>query len=176
MVKIPIIAMVVGDLIGFLLGLLFLPLVLNTQILAYWLLLGIGAIPTNFFLALYWEEHAGPEKIDIYSAFIYAGIMTGVIFSVEGIIITFLYGELVWGFIALAILGVVVVLFFLIPVQKYQYNALSLGFLADCILGVIFGILSGGGLACVALILFLSLFSTFLMVNIQLYLQKHKSQ
>ncbi len=167
--------MIVGDLIGFLIGLIFLPLVFNTQILAYWLLIGIGAIPTNFFLSLYWEEHASPEKIDIYAAFMYTGMMTGVIFSAEGIIITFLYGKLVWGFIALAILGVAVVLFFLISNRKYQYGALMLAFLADCILGVIFGILSGGGLACVVLILFLSLFSTMLMVNIQLYLQKRKS-
>ena len=93
--KIPLIAMAVGIIIGVLLGFAFLPLVPSTQSLAYWLLLGIGTIPAIFFLALFWEDHASLTIIDFRAIFFYGGSVTGIIFAIEGIIITFVYWNLI---------------------------------------------------------------------------------
>ena len=164
--KIPLIAMAVGIIIGVLLGFAFLPLVPSTQSLAYWLLLGIGTIPAIFFLALFWEDHASLTIIDFRAIFFYGGSVTGIIFAIEGIIITFVYGNLIWGFIGLAILAAGVLLHFTLKNSDYGYYILGVGVVVDCALGVIFGILSGGGLPCVLLILFLAVFSTMLIVDI----------
>ena len=165
----------VGILIALLLGWTFLFLVPSQYILAYWLLIGIGMIPASFLWMtppIWYElEHS---EFNFRCIVVTAGLATAIVFAVESIIITFLYGDLIWGFIGLAIFAAGTVLYLKRQLFYKDPDIEQLILTPCCALGIIFGILSGGGLACVFPILFLAVFCAILLLKWDIFYRPHK--
>ncbi|MFX1295316.1 MAG: hypothetical protein ACFFD2_10745 [Promethearchaeota archaeon] len=172
--KYTIIGTVLGVISAVLLGLLFvyvIPLVSLSQQLLFWLMVGIGSICNDIFHAVHTYDHPY-EFGKIWKDLLLAALYTTLPYGIEGVIITFLYGSvllgggILWGLICLGIAGIALLINYLRTKVFDMIIFAGTLVLLGAVFGLLVGILTGGGFAVLALILFLSGFVTILTVDL----------